>query len=277
MAAGPAHSSHDVEWSAPVERSIVLASTPRCGSSLLSTAMRRTRKLGRPFEFCGRDALRELRARFPDQDLAGAFAELVKRRISRNGVFCNKLHFHDALAFGDFDAMRAAHPNPVFVLLTRDDQLGQALSLARAVQTHQWQAGLQGNGREAVYDADLIEGCLRFVVATASAWRFELAKRDLPWIELEHERTAADLPAAVRRVAAAAGVALDDDDSKTEAALQRQNTLGREDPWRIRFVAEAGAAWGFEIPAVPGAAPPPRRRGARVADALRRLADRISP
>jgi LPS sulfotransferase NodH len=249
------------------ERCLVIASTPRSGSHMLGHSLRETGAFGFPLEYLQPGNLAEWRRRLGVGSATEALAAIKRRRTSPNGVFGLKLHYAHLGQFEDFRAMIDALESPMFVHIHRRDLLRQAISYVRASQTGVWIDGQPGDHRAAVFDGDAIERRLREIALHGAAWRHALALHGCRWLDLAFEDIRGDIPGAVARIAAFAGVAVDPARLPLAAATRAQAGPG-PDHWIERFLAERRGAPLGDL--APGGARPFRRR-------LRRLLGRLGP
>jgi trehalose 2-sulfotransferase len=155
---------------APLRKSYIVASSYRCGSTLLCTELWRTGLLGAPWEYLNNEfgvMMERLEARSPEEYLS----QLLHCRTSRNGVFGMKAHFHH------FEAGLARLPDmlerlaPVsFIYISRRDTLAQAISMAKAYQTKAW-TSLASPDRSALrYDREHIARCAQDIERQRLGW-----------------------------------------------------------------------------------------------------------
>lgn len=231
-------------------RTYVIASTPRTGSTLLCQALGETGRIGRPVEYLNPMQLRdwEVRlgapaSRWRHQPLSGPFLALVgpgwtdarlrahldrvrARRTGPTGWFGLKLHAHHKRRwFGD-------GPLPLgdvtWIRVIRRDRVAQAVSWARALQTHQW-ATSQRPWREARYDRRAVEARIAAITRDEADWDRWIGGREA--LVLAYEDIAADLHGAVRAVYRALGEP--DDVPPPTPRLARQG----DDGWAARYRA----------------------------------------
>ncbi len=135
--------SHDFPRQERPDKTLIIASTPRCGSHMLGHTLHETGAFGFPLEYANPANLREWKRRIEMESTEEVIRELTQRRTSPNGVFGIKLHYTHINVLGGFDGVQALFPEAYYVLLSRKDVLKQAVSLAIAKQTGVWIAGQQ--------------------------------------------------------------------------------------------------------------------------------------
>ncbi|MEO0678981.1 MAG: Stf0 family sulfotransferase [Pseudomonadota bacterium] len=265
----------DISAGARPNRTLVIASTPRSGSSMLGALCARTGRLGVPREYMEPGALAWLSRRFGTDDAAVVLREVMARRSSADGVFAIKLHYDHRRTLPGFFDLRAALPDPRLVLIERDDAMAQALSLARSWQTGAYNATLQARG-EARFDPRLIERALRLVTLHAAAWRYETARQGLPWIRLSFDEVVADPPGAVARIAEVMDVRIAAEDLPTAPPTRPMPRDPEAASWPDRWRAQARAEPPFEAAETPRARERPAvGLRARAKRKLRQWIDRL--
>jgi len=229
----------DVEDAPPPRRTLIVASTPRSGSHILGHMLMATGRLGVPFEYCQPSNLAEWQRRLGSRGLLDTLAALQRRRTTPTGIFAIKLHYDQTRQFGRFRRLLEAFEDPHFVFLRRCDVLAQAVSLAKAQQTGVFIHGQEGTGREAVYDADRIEACLRATVRDNAAWTYALAKHRCPVLTVDFERARTDAAATIASIASFLGVTVPEARLPETPTTVRQSDGGEADAWIRRFSGEA--------------------------------------
>jgi LPS sulfotransferase NodH len=224
----------------------VICSQPRTGSWLLCEALRSTGIAGLPEEYFRQDwawqyawnqtleadhridywppaAAKGTTWPEPDTVDADGYAEAVRRiAATDNGVMAVKLHLLQFRQFTErFRAsgmpvptteatLRSWFPNPRYVLLTRRDQLRQATSYYRAMESNDWwerggrtrstEIGRKQPATRPQPDLAQIEILRRGLVAEEQQWRQILADAQVPALELAYEDLSADPQSAVTQI-----------------------------------------------------------------------------
>jgi LPS sulfotransferase NodH len=207
------------------ERTYLVASLHRSGSSLVAAALTETGTLGVPFEyfiwptisilaarfgavrFTARERLRHLRRRLRGDgpwlsaserartDMAEYVRALQRVRTTPNGVFGVKVH-HPQIGrvqeqFG-VDLLELVQPRRI-VLLTRRDHLRQAVSLHRAQQSGRWSArGSLEPDPPPPFDPSAIEELKRRIEQEEAGWHEVLSRYDAPVHRMVYEELDAD-------------------------------------------------------------------------------------
>jgi LPS sulfotransferase NodH len=221
-------------------RIFAIASLPRTGSSLLTRALWDTGRCGAPSEYLNPMQIRDWEVRFgrtraihqlirgPLLALVGhgwserrlvAHLDLVtSRRTGPEGWFGLKIHRHHLERWFPDDRPEARLGPIRWIRVTRKDEVAQAVSWARALQTGQW-AAHQRPWMAPRYSRRAIEGRRRAIRRGSIGWDDFFRAREQP-LALTYEEIAADLTGSVRKVL----TFLDVDDGGVEvgAPMRRQ-------------------------------------------------------
>lgn len=213
------------------DRGYVICSEHRSGSTLLCRMLSLTGRLGYPDEIFRSPAFCAQVERDP-----AILNGLIEKASTDNGIYGLKLFSQQ------FDITSKARwtqrlPNLHYIHLERDDLLGQAISLVRALQTDQYFAS-QTPRAEPRYDARAIARHLARIAEGQTRWRLFFARNGITPLRLRYEQLVADPQATVDRIAALVGVASPRhlDLATTGTAVQRDAI---SESWRERFVAES--------------------------------------
>jgi trehalose 2-sulfotransferase len=228
----------DMPFSSRPKSTVLIASTPRCGSHMLGHAMASTGLLGVPFEYANPANLAEwadlLGTRSPDETLR----TLMGRRTTANGVFAIKAHYSHCESLGGPARFLAFWPNLKVVHLRRADVLRQAISYAVARQTGVWIAGQEAESDVADYDPRLIAECLDDIAVQNASWVSAFAAAGLTPMSIQYESTVDDMAAVVTRCARLVGAVGADEVAKVTIATARQARSDRTEDWIRRYAAE---------------------------------------
>lgn len=217
---------------APLTRGYAICAEPRAGTVFLCRLLTATGRLGKPAEYFHRAERARALLRDPAE-----LDRLAARAATPNGVYGLKVfsaHF-DLVARTRWTERL---PGLAFVHVRRRDLLGQAVSLARAIQTGQYKADSEA-AAEPRYDPHLIADCLARTAYGQARWESWFARNGLDVLRLDYEDVAERPEAAVAAVARRVGI---DDLPAVEgdqAGLRVQRDALSEE-WRSRFVAERG-------------------------------------
>ena len=126
-------------YAGPVS-TVLIAFTPRSGSTLLAHALRGTGLCGVPHEYLNFVHMDDFRHRLGPLPVTSLLAWLKRHRTTPNGVFGIKasvLHLQEELLVHNISP-RAVFGAVRCVWIERADKVRQAVSFARANQTDQW-------------------------------------------------------------------------------------------------------------------------------------------
>ena len=221
-------------------RSYIIATAPRTGSSLLAEALSATGRAGRPNEFFDIVPANEQHwARlYAVPEHANYVDHIVQATHSPNGFFGFKLHFHQIPALRRrlieampppvlldpraaderpvFDLLRQRFPGIRFVWLSRRNKVAQAISYYRASRTRVWRLWNDGRSPPAApdtkleYDRAAIELFLRRVNAMDVGWRQFFVVHKIPALIVIYEDFAQSYEPTVRGVMKFLGLPSDD-------------------------------------------------------------------
>lgn len=219
-----------------VIRGYAICTSPRSGSNLLCDLLTGSGVLGRPQEYLNGPAMR----RFEDPAYPRDPREKVRRVLisgtTPNGVYGVKLFpfHHDTIA--QHVSWTSELPNLSLVYLERRDLLGQAISLARALQTRSWKSSDLAAGQPDYSSAGILR-CLSLLVTTNSRWVMYFARNGVNPVHLVYEDLVDAPQAAVDQVASLMNL--------LEPALIRPDKISPKmqrdeltEEWRARFLAE---------------------------------------
>ena len=216
-------------------KTILIASTPRCGSHMVGHAMSHTGLLGVPFEYLNPVNLSEWQKRLGVSGPEATLREISKRRTSGNGVFGLKAHFSHCDILGGPEKLLATFPDLFVVHLRRADVLRQAVSYAIARQTGVWIAGQEGVLDRTVFDEGMIRDCLNDIAVQNARWVSAFERAGVVPLNLYYEEVERDIGSAVTATARHAGVIAADRSITVKPSTKRQSDTGRTDAWVERY------------------------------------------
>ncbi len=231
-------SAWDLPASSGLERTVLIASTPRCGSHMIGHAMARTGLLGVPFEYCNPSNMSVWMQRLGTISPEATLRAIIARRSTANGMFGIKAHFTQCETLGGPQQLFKALPGLRVVHLRRADVLRQAISYAVARQTGVWIKGQEPTSETAVYDASLIADCLDDIAVQNAGWSTAFAKAGIRPLNLYYEDAASDLQFAVTQVARFMNVVSSDETIEVETATERQGRNGMTKNWVERYTQD---------------------------------------
>jgi trehalose 2-sulfotransferase len=133
--------------------SYIIASTPRCGSTLLGHLLWKSEFAGAPHEYFHPSHAQDYQERW-GYKTKKEYVDLLRRwRTTPNGLFGVKLHFYQIDEFGlDFKSIDELLDQPKYVFIRRKTKIRQAISLVKAEQTNQYALELGDELMRAEYD-----------------------------------------------------------------------------------------------------------------------------
>lgn len=227
----------------PVRRTILIASTPRCGSHMIGHAMAGTGQLGVPYEYLNPANLAEWERRLGTLGAEATLTEIIRRRTTPNGTFAIKAHYSQCATIGGHQRLFEVLPDLHVVHLSRADLLRQAISFAIARQTGVWISGQEATSDAAEFDGAMIRDCLSDIALQNARWRSAFDAAGIRPLNLHYEDAAPEIARTVAAIARHAGIALPEESSRVEAPTTRQSRKSRTEDWIERY-----AAWSAPTP-----------------------------
>ncbi len=223
-----------------LRKSYFVASSYRCGSSYLCWLLWNTGLLGAPSEvFNPTSELPLLINRFKTSSPEDYVTKLLGRRVSRNGVFGVKAHFHHFQAYlGQYPALLARLAPVTYIHINRSDKVAQAVSMAKALQSNRWHSRMEGGPKPTLhYNSEMISKCLADIEQQDLDWkRWFKAHRVSPFHVTYNDLTT-DATGVVRNVVELLGVANDEPDHIHVPSVAKQGDE-TNDEWIERFKRE---------------------------------------
>jgi trehalose 2-sulfotransferase len=194
-----------------------------------------------------------------DRAFERAYLEAVRRAgAAETGIFGLRLMWSSVAelsarlslihpdAFDDAARFELAFGKPLYIHLSRQDKVAQAISLLRARQSGLWHRAADGTERERlappaplVYDADRLAGLVEELETDDAAWNGWFSRFGIEPLRLTYEGLAAKPQAALAQVLSALAL-----DEATAASVDvRTAKLADETSleWTRRFRAGSGA------------------------------------
>ena len=227
------------------ERTYLLVSVPRAGSTFFSHVLWRTGCLGAPLEYLNFEAAGPYGFAAKSADMQRAlWQSVLKRRCSPNGVFGLKVfpiqleqlhHDNPPLLDKVLSAMLPRGGERRIVYLRRRDRFAQVVSYARASLSGVWRKEQEsGTAASINYSQEALEAAERGIAFQEEVWARMLNDLAIAPLEIWHEDVIADPPAAAQRVARYMGVSLDPGAAIEVPGIERQNP-GDSGEWIERF------------------------------------------
>lgn len=138
------------------DRFVMIASTPRCGSTYLGHTLMQTGQCGVPMEYLHPGSARYWCSRFGTAQIEKLFPKFVHHRTGTNGTFSFKAHWSQFAPHKDhIDELTQGVGIDRIIWISRRDLVSQAISWVIAEQTGVWISGAPRTG-EPVYSYDAI-------------------------------------------------------------------------------------------------------------------------
>jgi LPS sulfotransferase NodH len=214
--------------------SYIICGTPRTGSTLLCELMAATKVAGTPDSFFMREVdpiwIEEwglpARGILSDRDYSAAYLKAaIKSGRGRTTIFGLRLmranleelsSLIDKVFSGlpsDKARLEAAFGDILYIHLTRQDTLAQAVSMVKAEQTGLWHIAPDGSEierlappREPEYDFDRITAKVAELARYDAGWVTWFRSQKIEPLRIDYERLAANPAAVVTRICDALGV-----------------------------------------------------------------------
>jgi trehalose 2-sulfotransferase len=225
----------------PPKVELMIASTPRSGSTIFTEYLWSTGVLGAPMEYPALPNRKLLYDRLQCTDWVDYWSKLTKLRTSPNGVFSYKMFPVNWLHLARSARDVYAKVNPTHVIfLYREDVLGQAISRSRALRTNIWFAGSEQ--KEVEYDENHISSCIKFNASEESFWKAVLERLELPVFKINYEDFMRDCDGSLKAICAHVGVEFDATQKKELPLISKQRDATTR-IWRERYLNERGDWW----------------------------------
>lgn len=240
--------------------SYLICATPRTGSTLLCGLLTSSGVAGRPASYFNRRGLHryaeDWRIAAPGDgriDQAYVRAALAAG-TTPNGVFGGRimaetlpeliadLAVADPGAETEVELLHKHFGRLEFVHLRRHDVVGQAVSWAKALQSHFWHPGeeVEPGGREPRYDAHLIGQLVDTIENFEAGWTRWFAGHDITPCEVSYEELAADPLSTAHTVLDHLGLHVPPDRQLVVGHRRQADRVNAD--WAARFTAESGGA-----------------------------------
>jgi LPS sulfotransferase NodH len=217
------------------ERTYILASVPRTGSTYVSHLLWQSGCLGAPLEYFNFLPTGHYGSvsGSPEKQIE-LWRSILHRRTSPNGVFGVKafpsmvqhLAQRNAALFQEVTATLLAGANPRIVQLKRRDRAAHAISYARARLSGIWRAEQEKAQPSSVeYSEAAVEEALQVLGREESGWESLFAYRRIEPLILWYEDVVEQPETAVRQVSDHVGVALDSSMQVTVPEIRRQSQV----------------------------------------------------
>ena len=255
----------DFKRPTPLAKSYLIASSYRCGSSYLSWLLWNTGLLGAPSEVLNPTSeLPQFINRFKTSDPSDYISKILERRVSRNGVFGVKAHFHHFEAYQKQYPLLLERMAPVtYIFISRPDKVAQAVSMAKALQSNRWHSRMEGGPKPTLrYDREMIANCLDDIEEQDMAWRRWFKAHEVSPFEVSYNDLTKDAAGVVRSIVELLGVENDEPDEVHVPAVNKQGDETNNE-WIERYERETAASSESRDDAKAGRPSPAKKTRAR--------------
>jgi LPS sulfotransferase NodH len=234
------HERFDFAAAAPVRKFYIIASAERSGSTYLCLKLWQTGALGAPWEYLNyQTEMVAMARRLQTNDVNDYLRQVVACRTSANGTFAIKAHYHHfSYVLDRYPQLLDALPPPHFIVMQRHDRLGQAISLARAIQTNAWSSFARASS-EPVYDAALISQCLRKVEMQTAGWAGWLNEHRIVPLTIDYDELVERPDHSVGAARRFLGLAEPGEAPSLPVPMVERQADEVNAEWRARYLVEA--------------------------------------
>jgi LPS sulfotransferase NodH len=215
-----------------------LCTDERTGSHFLAQLLASTGVLGRAYEYFNTHWMKRHYADYPEA-VPDQLVWAKKLGTTPNAVFSLKLHAWTLDRISTAIDIRRDFPSPVFVLLRRDDLLGQAISLVKAHYTLAFTSWSETKGKP-VYDGKRLRATLCNLAIRRERWEVFFARTGVVPYRVDYSQLVQHPYDVAFEIGKHAGV-------RERAIVNRHSWYRFErqsdsinDEWRQRFIREFG-------------------------------------
>lgn len=214
--------------------SYIIASTPRCGSTLLGHLLWKSGVAGAPHEYFHPSHANDYYSRWNYRSHK-EYVDLLQRwRTSSNGFFGVKLHYYQINEFGlDILNIKQLLGDPKYIFLRRKTKIRQAISLVKAVQTNQYSLQPGEVLADAKYNFDSIREQLIRLINEENNWEDYFSKNSISPLVVWYEELANDHAGVLLKIYEHLGVNKSEANIPEPSLRKMSDTLTEE--WVERF------------------------------------------
>ena len=245
-------------------QSYIICTSPRSGSTLLCKLLQKTGKAGMPESHFHNPSISNWlsnhklsREEFATEPAAlSAIFEAARRRGAGNtGVFGLRLQrpsfeffmkqlgvLHPELS-SDMERIETVFGKTLFIFLTRQNKLEQAISFVKATQTGLWHMAPDGTElerlsapQEPVYDPNAIAKQFSRTTAFDEGWKTWFAAQKIKPLRVTYDELSANPQATLSRIIGRLGVNYEPAPDAHPPVAKLADTINQD--WAERFVAE---------------------------------------
>ena len=214
--------------------SYIIASTPRCGSTLLGHLLWKSGIAGAPHEYFHPSHASDYYSRWECQSHQGYINLLKRWRTSSNGFFGIKLHYYQINEFGlDIHSIKTLLDEPKYIFLRRKTKIRQAISLVKAVQTNQYALQPGEFLANAEYDFNSIREQLIRLINEENKWEEYFTKNNISPLVVWYEDLANNYANILKRIYEYLGI--DELEAKIPEPSLRKMSDATTEEWVKKF------------------------------------------
>ncbi|GIW57025.1 MAG: hypothetical protein KatS3mg082_3429 [Nitrospiraceae bacterium] len=222
----------------------MIVGTPRSGTYLLCDLLSQLDACGKPHEYFNPTIAR---AYIPgrEHDLLERLLLPAPVGMTDNGIAAVKFFAWNLDEITEKADLFEFYPKVRFILQWSEDRLAQAISLARARQTHRWQDA-EREQAQPLYDPAAIYRSLLDIALEHERFELFFARQGITPLRISYERLLDSPQEVLTAVCAHIGVKLP---PASMTGLRPRTTKMRDalsDKWRRRFVHDYGAWRGLD-------------------------------
>ncbi len=229
----------DFVRSVSLKKTVIIAATPRSGSTFLCLQLWGTGVCGAPWEYFGFNLeMPPMWDRLKPKSHRDYLSKVMERRTSSNGVFSMKIHFHqlERLHKESPDVIDQIVNTASFIYIERSDSIAQAISLAKALQNGNW-SSLGRSTKTVNYDGGFIEQCLAGIRSQCESWERWFEENAIVPVRVVYEEMIVNPRTELQRLIRELEIDKSHPDTVLLPALVRQrDTVSSE--WEARYLEQ---------------------------------------
>ncbi len=239
----PPHPFYSHQTTVTPRSKYLIAITPRSGSTLLAQQLSRRYGLGHPGEFLNEGFIANFEHLFPTPNLADFQRFLLNSFTSPEGIFGFKADWFRYARARELEYLPRVYENiDLYIFMRRRDFVGQAVSLAIAMQSGIWhESNIRFERSETVYaglvyDEDMIAGNVLSLMEQEYGWTNYFETVSARVIPVFYEDVATSLDTILFQIGAALGAMPVEEAARNFAAAMKPTPSRVNAEWRQRFL-----------------------------------------
>ena len=244
----PSHPFYNAQPPVLPRAKYMVAITPRSGSTLLAQELSRRYGLGHPGEFLNEGFIANFEHLFPTPNLADFQRFLLNSFTSPEGIFGFKADWFRYARARELEYLPRVYENiDLYIYLRRRDFVGQAVSLAVAMQSGIWhETNIRFERADSVYanlvyDEAMIAENVLSLMEQEYRWETYFDRAAGRVIPLYYEDISQSLDATLFQVGALLGARPTGEATRSFAPQMKPTPSRVNGEWRARFLESQGA------------------------------------